>query len=407
VRYDNRGSTTIQSPTTFTAGFADGTYSRLTGTYTVMANLSLPLPVNTIAGTLNIGVGATGFNWLNSLKYNDGTLHLAAGVISVINPPTDGSGSMATFYNRGSIVLDAGSKLTIEGSLASAGSGTRVIRSTIAGTAATQFGRLVVGDDLDLVSADGGSSRIELVLADGFDPAAGAKFSVITSGAVPDGFDTFAAAATPSGLPLLVRRAATSITAEVGAATPPTPAILSETFEFEAQQKLALTFNTDVQAFLSRADFTLVNLSTGLPIASESMTLTTTAPTAALTFSTLLPDGNYRLTIPAGGITNAAGESLATSTAFDFFVLAGDANRDRHVDFADLVVLSQNYGLAGCTFSQGDFNYDGTVDFADLVTLSQKYNTSLATLSSLPALRATEATSATKKPKASIARDLL
>jgi hypothetical protein len=70
---------------------------------------------------------------------------------------------------------------------------------------------------------------------------------------------------------------------------------------------------------------------------------------------------------------------------------AGDANYDGQVDFADLVVLAQNYNSADRSYEQGDFTGDGRVDFADLVLLAQNYNSSpaagqLAELS--PAFRA-------------------
>ena len=49
------------------------------------------------------------------------------------------------------------------------------------------------------------------------------------------------------------------------------------------------------------------------------------------------------------------------------------------VDFSDLVVLAQNYGQAGKTFSPGHFDYsaDGRIDFADLVILAHNYHLSL------------------------------
>src|SRR5207248_1484799 len=62
----------------------------------------------------------------------------------------------------------------------------------------------------------------------------------------------------------------------------------------------------------------------------------------------------------------------------DFFVLAGDANHDRAVDFNDLVKLAQNYNTTGGkTYADADFTGDGNVDFNDLVILAQRYNTSL------------------------------
>ena len=56
----------------------------------------------------------------------------------------------------------------------------------------------------------------------------------------------------------------------------------------------------------------------------------------------------------------------------------GDATLDGTVNFADLLVLSQNYNASGRTWDQGDSNYDGEVNFADLLALSQNYNQSFA-----------------------------
>jgi hypothetical protein len=78
----------------------------------------------------------------------------------------------------------------------------------------------------------------------------------------------------------------------------------------------------------------------------------------------------------AGGVSDAAG-NLSAAATFDFFVLAADANRDRSVNFDDLVILAQNYGGTGKTFSTGDFNDDGSVGFDDLVMLAQRYGTTL------------------------------
>lgn len=55
--------------------------------------------------------------------------------------------------------------------------------------------------------------------------------------------------------------------------------------------------------------------------------------------------------------------------------ILGDANGDGRVDFSDLVVLAQHYGVkTGATWADGDFNNDGAVGFSDLVTLAQGYN---------------------------------
>lgn len=101
--------------------------------------------------------------------------------------------------------------------------------------------------------------------------------------------------------------------------------------------------------------------------------------TSAATFTLLgvLADGNYRGRLPAGSVSDAAGNPLGTDYTFDFFVLTGDANRDRVVDVRDLYIVSQNWLGTGKTFSQGDFNYDGTVNQADLTLMAQRWQLKL------------------------------
>jgi ELWxxDGT repeat protein len=76
----------------------------------------------------------------------------------------------------------------------------------------------------------------------------------------------------------------------------------------------------------------------------------------------------------------------------------GDANRDFRVDFADLVILAQNYNGTGKTHDQGDFTGDGRTDFADLVVLAQNYSAAPAAPSAaLPAARSSSARSASSR----------
>jgi uncharacterized delta-60 repeat protein len=110
------------------------------------------------------------------------------------------------------------------------------------------------------------------------------------------------------------------------------------------------------------------------------LNVTYDAGAAALTLKIggVLADGNYRLTIPAAWLRDVAGNPMSADFTFDFYVLAGDANRDRAVDFNDLAFLACNYNaIGGKTWTDGDFNGDGNVDFNDLVVLAQRYNTSL------------------------------
>ena len=61
----------------------------------------------------------------------------------------------------------------------------------------------------------------------------------------------------------------------------------------------------------------------------------------------------------------------------------GDANLDNEVNFADFLILSENFGQDG-TWREGDFDGDGTIDFPDFLALSANFggpaNASAATV---------------------------
>ncbi len=60
------------------------------------------------------------------------------------------------------------------------------------------------------------------------------------------------------------------------------------------------------------------------------------------------------------------------------YTLAGDANLDGVVNFADLLITAQNYGgLTGKSWSSGDYTYDGACNFPDLLIEAQNYNLSV------------------------------
>ncbi|MGA2233401.1 MAG: dockerin type I domain-containing protein, partial [Tepidisphaeraceae bacterium] len=92
-------------------------------------------------------------------------------------------------------------------------------------------------------------------------------------------------------------------------------------------------------------------------------------------------DGNVDKGTPAG-----PNQILIENT------LAGDANLDGIVNFADLLSVAQNFNHTLDThgdpidWADGDFNYDGNVNFADLLLVAQNFNKTLTAgqLSQLP-----------------------
>jgi len=82
------------------------------------------------------------------------------------------------------------------------------------------------------------------------------------------------------------------------------------------------------------------------------------------------PDGDYQLQIG--------------DDRLQFFVLAGDINRDRKVDTMDFNILSGNFGVVAASHSNGDLNYDGTVDSKDLNIFQSQNGKSLPTPATQP-----------------------
>jgi hypothetical protein len=107
------------------------------------------------------------------------------------------------------------------------------------------------------------------------------------------------------------------------------------------------------------------------------------------TFKSVISDNpNYLQLV----IADNAGGGAPPDFFFDNFrltavpkFLPADFNDSGKVDFADLLVLAQNYGIkAGVVHATGDANVDGIVDFADLLILAQEYGQGSAAAASSP-----------------------
>lgn len=162
------------------------------------------------------------------------------------------------------------------------------------------------------------------------------------------------------------------------------PALVGGSLQFNARpQQVAASFDDNVAASLQGADLVLTNLSDGgsiVPAGAIALAGYNVATnTATFAFPGLpgarLADGNYRATFADGSVLDSAGNVLPSGSAFDFFFLNGDANRDRAVNLSDFSLMAGSFNQAvGVQFDDGDFDYSGEVGIADFAILAASYN---------------------------------
>jgi hypothetical protein len=166
------------------------------------------------------------------------------------------------------------------------------------------------------------------------------------------------------------------------------PTVLAASFDWTVSpNQLIVQFSENVATSLSAADVAVQNLSTPGSVPVNGPTYNPATNTATFTFTpAVLPNANFRATLLAAGITDAANNHLdgdgngvgGDDYLYNFFYLAGDANHDRNVDIVDLGTVGTNWQQSPRTWSQGDFDYSGMVDIVDLGIVGTNWQTYLA-----------------------------
>jgi glucose/arabinose dehydrogenase len=163
------------------------------------------------------------------------------------------------------------------------------------------------------------------------------------------------------------------------------PTVVQSQFVFDGfslpdpPHRLRFTFSEDVSASLSNADLVLTNTTTSQVVPTASLALEWNPATLTATFTfpglpgQILPDGQYAARIPAGGVTDPAGNALPQDVTVNFFFLQADVNHDAVVNLLDFNILAGNFGQSPRTFSQGDLDYDNVVNLADFNVLAGRF----------------------------------
>lgn len=157
---------------------------------------------------------------------------------------------------------------------------------------------------------------------------------------------------------------------------PPIVSGINASFPDTSGLRLLIIVN-DLVAALDPSKVKVVDTDTNLSIAAD-VSLFLGSPIVRAKNAKSFADGNYRIIVEAGAFTDQSGNTLTTAFNADFFILSGDANRDRRIDAVDLSILSANWQGSGKTFVDGDFNFDGKVDISDLYIVASKWQQTLA-----------------------------
>ncbi len=165
--------------------------------------------------------------------------------------------------------------------------------------------------------------------------------------------------------------------------TPPTVVGAGISYDV-VSNTIDVSFSEDVSGTLDVSDLVLTRTGTTQTFQPTDVTFDAVTKTARFSLPDGMPDAVYNARLVASEVSDAAGNRMASDTTGPFFVLAGDANRDRAIDFGDLLAVARNYGrVSGVTWHEGDFTRDGRVDFSDLLILARAYGTNLLSPASL------------------------
>jgi hypothetical protein len=143
-------------------------------------------------------------------------------------------------------------------------------------------------------------------------------------------------------------------------------------------------FSENVSSSIVPGSITLTNLTTSQTISAAVIAVSYDAVTntASFTFPGLtdgvLPDGNYRLTLAAGAVSDLFGNPTTAAHTLNFFFMQADANHDGRVNLQDFNRVAANFGHTNALFSQGDFNYDGVVNLRDFNLLAGRFGATLS-----------------------------
>jgi hypothetical protein len=162
------------------------------------------------------------------------------------------------------------------------------------------------------------------------------------------------------------------------------PTVTSAYYDYNVGAGVAVSFSEQMLD-IGTSDFSFYNQSLAHTLPQPDFYSNGDTTRGWIGYDSPMPDGNYLMTLDSNGICDLGynhldgnGDGVAGDNyQLPFFVLNGDANRDRHVDSLDFDTLAFNFNKSGMSFGDGDFNHDGQVNALDFNTLATRFGTVL------------------------------
>jgi hypothetical protein len=88
----------------------------------------------------------------------------------------------------------------------------------------------------------------------------------------------------------------------------------------------------------------------------------------------MLPEADYRATMRAVDISDAAGNSMPGDAVFNFRMLRGDTDGNGVIDFNDYARVDFGFNNHLSGWGNGDFDRNGVVDFDDYALIDYAFN---------------------------------
>ncbi|MGA2230751.1 MAG: autotransporter-associated beta strand repeat-containing protein [Tepidisphaeraceae bacterium] len=432
---DLHGNNTTVGSLTGTGTITDLTATAVNFTYNSALSSTFAGVIQSPSGSINLIKSGTGTLTLTGANTYTGTTSINQGAIELGNGGSSGSIGAGSISDSSSLIIDRSdssgsiaSAITGGGSLTMIGSGTFALTAADSFTGGTniQSGALQLGNGSTTGSVTGAINDGATLIIDRSDATLNFSNAVSGSGGVSltgTGTVTFSAVNTYSGTTTVAAGALvipavsalpaggtvvnnSSLCIQTGTSAAPliTGAITGSGSLTVGKSSAPAYLRLNSSSGTSSVGALTINSGSTLDLTNNTLDINfaSAAVDPATTIRSYITSAYNGDTWTGSGLTSGIAASNPSLYAVGYVdgdrdsgtaalanqiivktTLAGDANLDGTVNFADLLVVAQNFNHTTDThgnpldWADGDFNYDNVVNFADLLLVAQNFNKTL------------------------------